>query len=318
MPLPVWVPELSVLDLLVSVAETGSLGRAAAVHSVSQPAASQRLSRLERRLGLLLLVRTTTGSRLTPDGEAFLGWARRVVVQAEQLAVGVEALRNRAPDVLQAAASLTIADFLFPQWLSALHRARPAERVFLRVGNSAAVADLVRDRQVTIGFTETPREPAGLHGRVLGGDRLVVVVDPRHRWAGCRRPLPVARLAAASLAVRETGSGTRAVLDDALAVAGLRLSPGVELGSTAALKTAAMSGEGPAVLSELSVAGEVADGRLCLVRVAGLDLRRHFRAIWHPEQPPSGTAAALLEIAAQDCGARGGLLGAGRSAPPTS
>lgn len=314
MPLPAWVPELSVLDLLVSVAETGSLGRAAAAHSISQPAASQRLSRLERRLGLPLLVRTATGTRLTPDGEAFLGWARRVVGQAEQLVVGVEALRNRAPDVLQAAASLTVADFLFPQWLSALHRARPGERVFLRVGNSDAVADLVRNRQVTIGFTETPRAPAGLHGRVLGGDRLVVVVQPGHRWAGRRRPLPAATLAAGALVVRELGSGTRAALDDALAVAGLRLRPAVELGSTAALKTAAMSGEGPAVLSELSVAGEVADGRLCVVPVAGLDLRRPFRAIWHPEQPPSGTAAALLEIAAQESGTRGGLMGAGRSA----
>jgi DNA-binding transcriptional LysR family regulator len=307
MPLPAGVPDLSVLDLLVSVAETGSLGQAAALHRISQPAASQRLSRLERRLGLHLLVRTPTGSRLTPDGEAFLGWARRVVEQAEQLVVGVEALRNRAPDVLQAAASLTIADFLFPRWLSALHRSRPAERVFLRVGNSAAVADLVRARQAALGFTETPHPPAGLRNRVIGGDRLVVVVHPGHRWAGRRRPLPIATLVAEPLVVRETGSGTRAALDDALAGEGLQVRPGVELGSTAALKTAAMTGEGPAVLSELSVAGEVADGRLSVVPVAGIDLRRPFRAIWHPEQPPTGTAAALLEVATRAQPGRSGL-----------
>jgi DNA-binding transcriptional LysR family regulator len=298
MPLPAWVPDLGELDLLVSVAETGSVGRAAAVHRITQPAASQRLSRLERRLGLQLLVRGPTGSRLTPDGEAFLGWARRVVGQADQLVVGVEALRTRAPDVLQAAASLTIADFLFPGWLSALHRTRPGERVFLRVGNSAAVAELVRSGAVAIGFTEAPHLPPDLRGRTLGGDGLVVVVHPGHPWARRRRPVPVTTLAAEPLVVREAGSGTRAVLDEALAAAGLRLRPAVELGSTAALKTAAMNGEGPAVLSELSVAGEVADGRLRVVAVAGLDLHRPFRAVWRPDRPPSGTAAALLEIAA--------------------
>lgn len=297
MPLPAGVPDLSVLDLLVSVAETGSLGRAAELHRISQPAASQRLARLERQLGLALLVRSSTGSRLTPDGEAFLGWARRVLEQAEQLVIGVQALRDRTPDVLQVAASLTVADFLFPRWLTALHRSRAGERVFLQVANSAAVAELVRARQVTIGFTETPHPPPGLRERVLGGDRLVVVVHPGHRWARRRRPLPIATLVAEPLVVRETGSGTRAALDEALAGAGLQLRPAVELGSTAALKTAAMTGEGPAVLSELSVAGEVADGRLSIVPVAGVELRRSFRAIWHPEQPPIGTAAALLEIA---------------------
>jgi DNA-binding transcriptional LysR family regulator len=286
-----------VLDLLVSVAETGSLGQAAELHRISQPAASQRLARLERQLGLGLLVRGPTGSRLTQDGEAVLGWARRVLEQAEELVIGVGALRNRVPDVLGAAASLTIADFLFPRWLGALHRSHPGERVHLRVANSAAVAELVRARQVTMGFTETPHPPSGLRGRVIGGDRLVVVVPPGHRWAGRRHPLPITTLVAEPLVVRETGSGTRAALDDALAGAGLSVLPAAELGSTAALKTAAMTGEGAAVLSELSVAGEVTDGRLSIVPVAGVDLRRPFRAIWHPEQPPAGTAAALLEIA---------------------
>ncbi|SDX89973.1 DNA-binding transcriptional regulator, LysR family [Modestobacter sp. DSM 44400] len=285
------------LDLLVSVAEAGSLGRAAALHRISQPAASQRLARLERQLDLQLLTRTPTGSRLTPDGEVFLGWARRVVDQAEQLVIAVEALKSRAADVLEVAASLTIADFLFPRWLGALHQVRPGERVSLRVGNSAAVADLVRDGQVVLGFTEAPQLPPGLRSRAIGGDRLVVVVHPDHPWAGRRRPLPVTTLAAEALLVREPGSGTRAALEEALTAAGLRLLPALELGSTAALKSAAISGEGPAVLSELSVVGELADDRLSMVPIAGADLRRPFHAIWHLDRPPTGTAAGLLAIA---------------------
>src|SRR3954451_19089670 len=120
MPLPRHVPELSTLDLLVSVAATGSLGRAAALHGITQPAASLRLQALENRLGLHLLIRTPTGSRLTAAGESVVGWARRGLDAAEELATAVDALRDLAVDRVHVAASLTIADELFPRWLAAL------------------------------------------------------------------------------------------------------------------------------------------------------------------------------------------------------
>ncbi|WP_280343655.1 helix-turn-helix domain-containing protein, partial [Nocardia abscessus] len=62
MTLPPGTPDLAVLDLLVSVAELGSLGAAARRHGISQPAASMRISALERRLRLRLLDRGPTGS----------------------------------------------------------------------------------------------------------------------------------------------------------------------------------------------------------------------------------------------------------------
>lgn len=298
MPLPPRTPELSALDLFVSVAEAGSVGRAAAMHRISQPSASQRLQRLERQLGLRLLIRTTSGSRLTPAGEAVLGWARRVLEHARQLAVSADALRAEDAAVVQVAASLTIADYLFPAWLTRLHQQHPATRLALRVGNSAAVTTLVRRREVELGFTEAPQPPPGLGHRVIGGDQLLVVVPATHRWARRRRPLPVAALAGEPLAVREPGSGTRDALTAALTAAGLQLRPAVELGSTAALKNAALTGDRPAVLSELSVAAELADRRLNAVPVAGAQLHRPFHAIWHPDQPPVDTAASLLDIAA--------------------
>ncbi|HTZ43303.1 MAG TPA: LysR family transcriptional regulator [Jatrophihabitans sp.] len=328
MPLPPHTPELAILDLMVSVAETGSLGRAAARHGISQPAASQRLRRLERQLGLPLLVRSPSGSRLTPAGEAFVGWARRVLDEATRLADGVQALRGATVDLVQVAASLTIADSLVPGWLATLRQDRPGTRVSLRVGNSAAVVDLVLRQAVALGFIEAPSAPAGLRSRTVGGDRLLVVVRPGHAWARRRTPLPLGILADTPLTVREPGSGTREALEQALARAGLRLQPLAELGSTAALKAAALTGAGPAVLSELSVADELAAGRLHEVPVAGADLRRRFRAVWHSANPPAGAALALLAAARRPAeatprrpaaptgGERGGSAPSGDGADP--
>ena len=107
--LPPWTPDLASLDLLLGVARTGSIARAAEEHGLSQPSASTRLSRLERRLGVALLVRATSGTTLTPTGEAVAAWAADVVAAAHQLTDGVSALRAIADARLSVAASQSTA-----------------------------------------------------------------------------------------------------------------------------------------------------------------------------------------------------------------
>lgn len=209
MGLPPGTPELKVLDLLVSVAQTGSLGRAAARHGMSQPAASMRITALERQLRLVLLERGPTGSRLTPAGIAVVDWALPVLDAARALVSGVAALHADQEGRLRIAASMTIADHRVPGWLMALRTRLPEVKVALRVGNSSQVADMVRGREADLGFVEGPHAPDGLGSRTIDEDELVVVVAPGHPWARRRQPLPLRTLAATPLIVREQGSGTR-------------------------------------------------------------------------------------------------------------
>ncbi|WP_128379488.1 LysR family transcriptional regulator [Streptomyces cavernae] len=298
MGLPPGTPELKVLDLLVSVAETGSLGQAAVRHGISQPAASMRISALERQLRLVLLERGPTGSRLTPAGATVVDWARPVLDAARALVSGVVALHADQQGRLRIAASMTIADHRIPGWLIALGAKAPQVKVGLRVGNSEQVADMVRRREADLGFVEGPRAPLGLRSRAVGGDELVVVVSPDHGWARRRRPLPLRTLAATPLILREQGSGTRDALWELLRKAGEPASPAAELGSTAAIKAAVTAGGAPAALSRLAVSAELGDRRLIHVPLdmPGM-LRRTFRAVWLPDTPPTGPAATLLGIA---------------------
>ncbi len=298
MSLPPETPDLAVLDLLVSVAETGSLGEAARRHGISQPAASMRISALERRLRLVLLERGPTGSRLTTAGASVVQWAMPVLAAARALLGGVAALHAEGSGRLRIAASMTVADHRVPGWLITLRTREPETKVALEVGNSQQVADLVRGG-AHLGFVEGPHAPAGLRSRVVGGDELVVVVAPSHPWARLRRPLPFAELAATPLILRERGSGTREALWRVLLrEAGEPVAPSAELGSAAAIKAAAAAGGAPAVVSRLVVTDELRDGRLVSVPPADPSLlRRRFRAIWRRETPPSGPAATLLAIA---------------------
>jgi molybdate transport repressor ModE-like protein len=279
-PLSARVPDIGALDLLLSVARLGSLGRAAQEHRISQPAAGSRIRHLEGLLGLPLIERSSTGSRLTAEGAMVADWARDVVAAAETLDAGVSALRSGNAGRLRIAASLTVAEYLLPTWLTDLRARRPEATVELRVVNSTEVGRLVHAGQVGLGFIEAPEVPAGLDSRVLGRDRLVVVVAPDHQWARRRRPIDLAELAATPLVQREPGSGTRdtveAVFDGQPDVA----RPVVELSSTTAIKAAVEAGLGPAVLSSLAVADELRRDMLVAVEVVRADLTRELRAVW--------------------------------------
>jgi DNA-binding transcriptional LysR family regulator len=292
-------PDIAALELLVSVGKLGSISAAALAHGISQPAASMRLSALERLLKIQLLERAATGARLTPAGMATAEWAAAVLADMRALLVGTAALRAKQGSHLQVAASLTVAEYLIPRWLGLLAAELPKTKVSLEMGNTAHVAEWVARGDAELGFIEGSRPPGRLRSKELLADTLVIVVARDHPWSRRRRPIAARELAATPLVLREPGSGTRDVLTEALDAHGLDVIAAMELGSTTAIKAAAAAGAGPAVLSALAVRDELQAGRLVAVACPELSLKRSIRAIWPAVRPPSPAAARLLAIAAR-------------------
>jgi DNA-binding transcriptional LysR family regulator len=202
--------------------------------------------------------------------------------------------------VLRVAASLTVAEYLLPGWLIPLRAVDAGTTVTLTVGNSADVAAEVAAGTADLGFVEGPDIPDGLRSRAVGADTLTVVVAPAHSWTGRRSAITAAELAATPLVSREPASGTRRYLEHALRTqAGLTPVPPVaELSSTTAIKAAVAAGIGPAVLSSLAVAPELAPGgTLRAVRVTDLDLTRTLHAVSAGGRQLTGPAADLFAIA---------------------
>ncbi|MFF3752641.1 LysR family transcriptional regulator [Streptomyces sp. NPDC002018] len=295
-PLAHRVPDLGSLELLLAVARLGSLGRAARELGISQPAASGRIRAMERLLGVALVDRSPRGSRLTDAGALVTDWAGWVMEAAEAFDAGAQALRDRRDSRLRVAASMTIAEYLLPRWLTALRTARPDTAVSLHAGNSAAVAERLLAHEADLGFVEGTAAPEGLDSVVIGHDRLLVVAAPGHPWARRRGPIDPRELAGTPLILREPGSGTRQVLDAGLSPYGGVAEPLLELASTTALKAAVVSGAGPCVLSELAVGEELAAHRLVRVAVEGIRLRRDLRAVWPAGTRPAGPARDLLSL----------------------
>ncbi|MFV2143441.1 LysR substrate-binding domain-containing protein [Isoptericola sp. G70] len=288
---------LASLELLVALDTHGSISAAARALAIAQPTASAGLRRLERRLGLELVTRGSRGTALTPTGQAAAGWAREVVEASQRFETAAAGLRAGPTTALRVAASLTVAEYLVPRWLAQLAVQGSGEDVELLVRNSHDVMELVLEGGAQLGFVESLGVRRGLRSRTVAHDELVAVVAPGDRWAR-RRSVGPGELLAGRLVLRETGSGTREILERALAAVGESLPAHLPtLGSTSALKAAVQHGGQVAVLSGLTVADDVAAGRLVALGVDGLDLTRRLRVVWRDGAAPSAAARRLSAVA---------------------
>ena len=304
MPLSSRMPELAAFEVLVAIANTGSLGGAAREVGLTQQAVSARLASMEAQTGVRLALRSTRGSHLTPAGVVVAEWANRLLDVAHHVDVGLASLRTETRKRIRVAASQTVAEQFMPRWLVSLRAAATgqggtAPEVILAATNSDHVAAAIRDGSADLGFIETPAAPRGLRSRVVAHDELLLIVAPDHKWARRTRPVSPSELAQTPLVTRELGSGTRDSLTAALyAVLGDTVQhapPVLELSSAAAVRAAVLAGAGPAVMSQLTVADDVAFGRLRAIPVPQLNLRRQLRAIWlGPRTPPAGALRDLL------------------------
>jgi len=314
------VHDLGALRALREVGRRGSIAAAATVLGVSQQALSARMRTLERATNVTLLARSPGGSHLTEQGRLIVGWAEDVLEAADRLEAGLRSIRSGVSHRLAIAASQTIAEHLVPHWLVELRGIEQASTeqasteqasteqapghtptvVELTVANSTRVIELVRDVEVRLGFIETPHLPADLITTHLRDDEMLVVTAPGHPWARRRRPLSLTEVAATPMVMREAGSGTRVTLTDHLAAQHPPLSAQIamELGTSAAVRSAIAEGVGPGVLSRLAVRDDLVLGRLVAIEVAGPPLRRQLTAIWRPDLDPlPPEAARLLAVA---------------------
>ena len=304
MGLSAHVPALAALEVLLGVAQTGSLNSAARQIGISQQAVSARIRAMEAQTGVTLVRRTPRGSSLTGEGAVITEWASRLLGVAAELDAGIAALRADRRSRLRVSSSSTIAEQLLPAWLASFRAAagRPGSRapdVVLTSANTETVITHVTGQTADLGFIEGPRQPTRLRSMVIGHDRLVLVVAPGHPWTRRRGGISAAELASTALVSREGGSGTRDTLTAALAAA---LGPGtaqapaaLSVSTTAALRAAVLAGAAPAVISDLAVADDLAAGRLIETQIPELDLRRALRAIWTgAKNPPAGAARDLI------------------------
>jgi DNA-binding transcriptional LysR family regulator len=285
------------LRVFAAVAREGTVTGAAARLRVSQPAVSKQLSELEAALGISLFDRLPRGMRLTGAGEALARHARRILASEAAAEAELEALRGLSAGSLVVGASTTIGNYLVPDLFGRFSAVHPGIGLDLEIANTAVIQNALLEDRLDLGLTEGLVSSDQLEVEVFACDRMIAIAAPDHPLLA-RGAVTAAEFCAAPVLVREEGSGSRDIVESALARAGIELRPHMSLGSSEALKKAVAAGMGVAIISRLAVDLELATGRLVEIPLTDLPIERSLHLLQLRGKRPSPAAAAFLELLA--------------------
>jgi DNA-binding transcriptional LysR family regulator len=284
--------DLGAIRLFLGALELGSVSKAASRAGITQPSATARLQKLERQLGSVLLERSPTGSVATDAGAVMAPACAEMLTMANRLAGIANDVRSAAAR-LRLAATRTVVDHVLPPWLA--DAPLRGVTIDLTEADTVGVARAVREGRVTVGLCDGPAAPLGLRSEIVGSVELAAVVAPDHPLGtGRTGSIRGERLAAADLVLRAPGSGTRDVIESALArhqppVAGRR----IEVSTNAAARLAAVNGSGVAIVPIALVAEDIAAGRLRRLHPVGVTFDQPVRLLWKGTRPATEPAQAL-------------------------
>ena len=276
------------LRVFRSVAQHLNFSRAAEALLLSQPAVTQQIKALEEELGVPLFDRGGGRIQLTPAGEALLPYAEKLRALSAEAVSAVGSVGGEHAGELTLGASRTIAQYLLPKLIAGFLKENPKVQVTACSGNTDAMLEALLARRIQLALIEGPEQRKDLRIEPFMEDQMVLVVPAGHEWAG--REVTPAMLAGEPLLVREFGSGSRRVVEQAIAAVGLKskdLHIRMEIDATEGLLSAVEAGLGVTFVSRWAVRNQLALGTVALAHMGKLKLSRRFSLAY-----PAGPEAA--------------------------
>lgn len=286
---------LSQLRTLIAVIEHGSFSDAARSLGVTQPAVTMQMQALEADIGATLLDRRYRKVELTEAGAALLPYARHVLAELERARESIEALSQTVTGRVTIAASTTPGQYILPRELGGFLRRYPEAGVTLRVYDTSDVVARVESGDADLGMIGAEVHGARVAYEPLGHDDMVLICPPDHRLAR-RKNVRFTELVDEPFIVREQGSGTRMVAEDAIKRSGVdpaELRVVMELGTNEAILSAVEGGMGIGIVSSWVARKALELGTVAEVPGAGFPLARPLFLV-QPRRALSRVSAALV------------------------
>jgi DNA-binding transcriptional LysR family regulator len=291
--------DLHKLEVFYWVAELKSFSEAADRLALKQPTVSAHIQELEKILAGKLFYRIPGKVSLTPLGLLLQEKAKNLLAFKREMVAAVEQFHGTLSGELWIGGSNIPGEYLLPQKLGKFIKKYPRVKPILRIGDSAGIVEEVLDGKVEIGFVGFKNADSRLSFDKIWQDEMVLTVPKNHPWSR-RKFVQLADLRAQNFISREHGSGTldsfRHLLARKRPSADELLNVAMELGSTAAVKEALISGCGISILSRISISRELADGILVAVAIRGLKMERDFYEVCYKQRPLSPVAQAFRKF----------------------
>ena len=267
------------LKMFCDLAETKSFTKAAQINGVTQSAVSQTISALERRFKSLLIERSKKNFRLTPEGDVFYEYSKKILQINDALHSRLQEIEDVVSGTIRLAAVYSVGLHVLPPFVKKFLKRHPTVNVHVEYRRSDQVYENVLGNVVDLGVVAYPARDPRLETVLLGKDKLVMICHPQHPLAR-RKSLKVEALAGQKFINFERDLPTRKALDKIFKDHRTEVNTVMQLDNIETLKRAVEIDSGVAIVPEGTVALEVASQTLAVVPLEGSGLTRQLGIIY--------------------------------------
>lgn len=282
------------LRIFTEVYSTQNVTQASHNLHITQPAVTRAVQELEQHYGVALFERIRRRLSPTQAGQQLYAQAIHLLDAFDQMEAG---LRNwDALGRMRIGATATLGSTLLPQLAQRFTELYPGIELQVTVANGDSITAALCQNRLDLALLETRVLIPELHSEEIGCDRLCAVLSPLHPLAAIDTPLPLEQLTKYPLLVREKGSTTRTVLENALATK--ELVPHIlwESVSSDALVRAAEKGLGIAILPEEMAQANSSENGICRRAIKGTAMKRGRVVAWHQDKYLTDAMRHFLEL----------------------
>lgn len=287
--------QLEALKVFCEVVRQRSFSAGARANHLTQSAASQIVSQIERRLGTTLIDRSTRPLQTTPNGRIFFEGARQIVEQYDELEASIRNGERELCATIHVAAIYSVGLGDMGKLVERFKTQHPHAQIRIDYLHPKQVYEQVLDGTADFGLVSFPRNSRELLTLSWREEEMVLVCSPRHPLAE-RSSLSPADLEGEKYIGFEKGLVIRRTVDRFLKKHGIRVEVLHAFDNIENIKQALELDQGVALLPFDTVHREVDAGALTAIRLAGCRLVRPMGIIQSRHHNLSTTALQFRDL----------------------
>lgn len=250
---------------------------------ITQPGITRAINELESELSLKLFDRIGKRLHLTGDGKIVYQYFKRIVNLHDELLAEASHITRGDKGSMNIGASTTVGIYILPELINTYNDAKPDIVFNIKISNTLETVGMLKNNEIDMGLIEGPVHDPDMIVVPLWNDELVFITGYTPDFTN-GTSLPADYLMDKEMIVREKGSGTREIFENALLAASLELGFHMELGNSEAIKKMINTPKKVSCLSYLTVKYEIAAKKLNYFRVNELRLGRKLQLVYHKDK----------------------------------
>ena len=285
---------LNQLQIFVKVVQTSSITKAAEELNLTQPAVSIQIKNFQAQFEIPLLEIIGKKIYVTDFGKEIAASAEGILEQVYAINYKTMAFKDQLIGRLKVSIVST-GKYVLPYYLSDFLKVNPGVEISIDVTNRGKVIESLEQNEVDFSLVSDQLESTQFdfidilkNELFLVGNPETAAMNPSFDYGTFKHELP--------LIFRESGSGTRKIMESYLKKQGVNSLKRIELMSNEAVKQAVMAGLGYSIMPLIGIKREIKDGYLAIIPREGLPITTDWKLIWHKEKKPSPVAKAFMNF----------------------